>query len=80
MQDSGVGFDPAAQTQLFEKFTRLRSAGPPSPDVHPGSGLGLYIVQRLMQLSHGRVRAHSEGAGRGASFHLTWPAAQEPPA
>jgi hypothetical protein len=35
-------------------------------------------VQRLMTLAHGRVAAHSEGAGKGASFVLAWPAAQEP--
>jgi signal transduction histidine kinase len=40
-----------------------------------GTGLGLYIVQRLMQLAQGRVTAESEGLGQGARFVLTWPAA-----
>jgi signal transduction histidine kinase len=68
--DSGVGFAPAEGTRLFQKFTRLRSSSG-----YFGTGLGLYIVRRLMELAHGRVTAHSEGVGRGASVRLTWPAA-----
>jgi signal transduction histidine kinase len=79
VKDTGVGFDPAAGARLFEKFTRL---GAPAPKGGSGgyysTGLGLYIVRRLMALAHGRVAAHSEGAGKGASFTLAWPAAQEP--
>jgi two-component system CheB/CheR fusion protein len=80
VKDSGVGFDPAAGARLFEKFTRLGAAGAGgrSGGGNYGTGLGLYIVRRLMQLAHGRVAAHSEGAGKGASFVLAWPAAQEP--
>jgi signal transduction histidine kinase len=69
--DSGVGFAPIDGPRLFQKFTRLRSGG----SGHYGTGLGLYIVRRLMQLAHGRVSAESEGVGQGASVRLTWPAA-----
>jgi len=79
VQDSGVGFEPAAGARLFEKFSRLGAAAPTGDGSgHYGTGLGLYIVRRLMQLAHGRVAAHSDGAGKGASFVLAWPAAQEP--
>jgi signal transduction histidine kinase len=80
VKDSGVGFDPAAQSRLFEKFTRLGSGGSAASGSYYGTGLGLYIVRRLMQLAHGRVSAHSDGTGKGASFLLTWPAAREPQA
>lgn len=73
--DSGIGFRPADESHLFEKFSRL------SPGVgsgYYGTGLGLYIVKRLMHLIGGSVTAHSEGLGRGAEFVLTWPAAGEP--
>ena len=71
VRDSGVGFRPADSTRLFEKFTRLHPGG----GSHHGTGLGLYIVRRLMQLMGGRVSAHSEGAGQGARFVLLWPGA-----
>ncbi|MBS0365692.1 MAG: HAMP domain-containing histidine kinase [Proteobacteria bacterium] len=70
VRDSGVGFSAADAAQLFERFTRLQVRGG-----HYGTGLGLFIVRRLMDLAHGRVSAASEGPGKGASFTLTWPAA-----
>jgi signal transduction histidine kinase len=74
VRDSGVGFRSADGARLFERFTRLH---PGRGSTHYGTGLGLFIVQRLMHLAHGRVSAHSDGVGRGARFVLTWPAAAE---
>lgn len=71
VKDSGVGFRPADGARLFEKFTRLHPGGGGS---YYGTGLGLFIVRRLMQLAGGRVSAHSDGVGQGAQFVLTWPA------
>jgi len=71
VRDSGGGFAPAESARLFQKFSRLRSGA----SGYYGTGLGLYIVRRLMELADGRGSAHSEGAGRGASVRLTWPAA-----
>jgi signal transduction histidine kinase len=72
VKDSGVGFRPVDGTRLFEKFTRLHPGGGSS---YYGTGLGLFIVRRLMHLAGGRVSAHSEGVGLGAQFVLTWPIA-----
>jgi signal transduction histidine kinase len=71
VRDSGIGFRPSDQEQLFRKFSRLNAGAGSS---YYGTGLGLFIVQRLMQLSGGRVSASSEGLGRGAEFVLHWPA------
>jgi len=74
VRDSGVGFRPADQARLFEKFSRLN---PGAGSSYYGTGLGLYIVKRLMQLVGGTVTARSEGLGRGSEFVLTWPLAAE---
>ena len=71
VRDSGIGFRPADGARLFEKFTRLHPGG----GSYHGTGLGLYIVRRLMLLMNGRVSAYSEGAGQGSRFVLAWPAA-----
>ena len=71
VRDTGVGFRPADATRLFEKFTRLQPGG----GSYHGTGLGLYIVRRMMQLMGGKVSAESGGAGQGARFVLIWPAA-----
>ncbi len=72
--DSGVGFQPADGARLFQKFTRLNSGAG-----YYGTGLGLFIVRRLMELARGRVSAHSDGVGQGARLTLTWPAAAQGP-
>jgi len=77
VRDSGVGFRPADAARLFQKFTRLHPGGGGS---RYGTGLGLYIVWRLMQLAGGQVGAHSAGAGQGATFVLAWPATESRPA
>jgi len=73
VRDSGIGFRPSDHEQLFRKFSRLNAGAGSS---YYGTGLGLFIVQRLMQLSGGRVSASSEGLGSGAQFLLHWPAEQ----
>lgn len=73
IRDSGVGFRPSDAARLFQKFTRLHPGGGGS---RFGTGLGLYIVMRLMQLAGGRVSARSEGVGQGSTFVLAWPAGQ----
>ena len=70
VRDSGIGFRASDQPQLFRKFSRLNAGAGSS---YYGTGLGLFIVQRLMQLTGGRVSASSEGLGRGAEFLLHWP-------
>ncbi|MDB6044086.1 MAG: hypothetical protein JWM63_2637 [Gammaproteobacteria bacterium] len=77
VRDSGVGFRPADGTRLFDKFTRLHPGGGSS---YYGTGLGLFIVRRLMELAGGRVSAHSDGVGQGAQFVLAWPVAPAEPA
>ena len=70
--DSGIGFDPGDADKLFEKFYRQ---GDEMLRKHQGSGLGLYLVRRMVELSRGRVSAQSPGPGRGATFTVLWPAA-----
>jgi signal transduction histidine kinase len=68
--DTGIGFEASERSLLFKKFAHLEV----SSGSYQGTGLGLYIVQRLMQLSAGRVEAFSAGRGQGATFELSWPA------
>jgi len=74
VRDSGVGFKPSERALLFRKFSRLHPNGGSS---YHGTGLGLFIVQRLMQLAGGRASARSDGPGQGAVFVLAWPAAPQ---
>ena len=69
----GVGFRPADGARLFEKFTRLHPGGGSS---YSGTGLGLFIVRRLMQLARRPCqRAQRRASGKGAELRAGWPAA-----
>ena len=70
VRDDGLGFPPEDSALMFEKFHRL---GDELRRKTPGTGLGLYIVRRLAELSGGHVEAASEGPGRGATVTLSWP-------
>lgn len=68
--DDGVGFEPDAAEQLFEKFYR---PGDELTRQSRGSGLGLYLVRRFLELDGGRITASSAGPGQGARFTVQWP-------
>ena len=69
VQDNGAGFDMTHADRLFKPFNRLHSG----EDFH-GTGIGLSIVQRIVERHGGKVTAHGE-VGRGARFDITLAAA-----
>lgn len=75
VRDDGSGFLPDDAAMIFEKFYRL---GDEMRRSTPGTGLGLYLVRGLAELSGARVSAASEGPGLGATVTVEWPAASPP--
>ncbi len=68
VRDYGIGISEEDQRRLFEPFQRAGL----SKDTIPGAGLGLYVVQRLVQAHAGRIEV-SSAPGEGARFTVRLP-------
>lgn len=73
VQDEGQGLSEEDMKKLFGRFQRL-SAQP--TDGESSTGLGLSIVKQLVEMHGGKVWAESEGKGRGTTFFVELPVAE----
>ena len=71
--DSGAGINPDLLPHVFDRF-RQGDAG--TQRRYGGLGLGLAIVQHLVELHGGTVTATSNGQGTGATFRVVLPGGQ----
>lgn len=65
VSDTGIGIPINKQAKVFERFYQIESE-------HVGSGIGLSLVQRLVELHHGRISLDSE-EGKGSTFSVHLP-------
>ena len=68
VRDNGMGIDPRHQAKMFNLFEKL------NPKIE-GTGMGLALVKRVVELYQGLIWVESGGLGQGASFLFTLPTA-----
>ncbi|OGX87936.1 PAS domain-containing protein [Hymenobacter coccineus] len=70
VHDNGLGLDPAHLPRLFTMFQRFH-------DHVEGTGIGLYMVKRMVENAGGRIEVHSQ-LGAGTTFFVFLPHAASP--
>lgn len=75
VQDTGIGINKESHEIIFDQFRQLSEQ---KKQEERGSGLGLFISKKLMELFGGTIRVESE-AGEGSTFSFTLPVAEEEP-
>lgn len=68
--DDGIGIPPDQQTQIFQMFAQI---GDHRAHAQGGLGIGLALVQQLVQMHGGSIDVHSDGPGRGSRFGVVLP-------
>lgn len=69
VKDTGIGIPVNKQAKIFERFYQVESE-------HIGSGIGLSLVQKLVELHHGQIEVDS-AEGKGSCFSIRLPLSRE---
>jgi signal transduction histidine kinase len=72
VRDNGIGIEERFHDRIFRLFDKLDAQS-------PGTGVGLALVRRIVEVHGGRIWVESDGVGRGASFVFTLPTGPVPP-
>ncbi len=67
VSDTGIGIDESKKDMIFDKFTQADSS---LTRQYGGTGSGLYLVKKLVELMNGKIEFESE-VGRGSTFMVT---------
>ncbi len=66
VRDNGQGIDPRYHKRIFNLFEKL------DPSME-GTGIGLALIKRIIEVHGGRIWVESEGQGHGSTFCFTMP-------
>jgi len=70
VKDTGVGIDQANQQIIFDRFMKIESN---KDQLYRGTGIGLFLSKRLVEMLGGKIWVESE-PGKGSTFQFTIPA------
>ena len=74
VQDTGIGIKGEDLQRIFHPFEQVESS---ASRRYPGTGLGLSLTKRLVELHGGRIWVESEGEGKGSRFTFLIPVGRE---
>ena len=73
IKDEGIGFTEEEKERIFTQFGKIERYGQGLDIETEGTGLGLYITKRIVELHGGKVWLESEGKDKGSTFYFSLP-------
>lgn len=73
ISDTGIGLEPGHIDQLFTLFGKIDRDSSDVDIIREGSGLGLYLVKKIVEWHHGSIMASSPGFMKGSTFTIKLP-------
>ncbi|MFX0023234.1 MAG: PAS domain S-box protein, partial [Candidatus Hermodarchaeota archaeon] len=73
ISDNGIGFTEQEKAQVFKQFGKIERYGQGWDIAADGTGLGLYITKKLVELHGGKIWLESEGRNKGSTFYFSIP-------
>ncbi|MBD3343147.1 MAG: PAS domain S-box protein [Candidatus Lokiarchaeota archaeon] len=73
VKDNGIGLTEEEKDQIFKQFGKIERYGKGWNLGIEGTGLGLYISKKIIELHGGEIWVESEGRNKGATFTFTLP-------
>ena len=73
VKDNGIGFTKEEKNQAFTQFGKIERYGQGWDVAIEGTGLGLYITKKLVELHSGKIWLESDGRNRGTTFSFSLP-------
>jgi len=73
IQDNGIGITNEEKKRLFSQFGKIERYGQGLDIISDGSGLGLFITKKIIELHGGKIWVRSKGRNKGSTFYFTLP-------
>ena len=73
IKDNGIGLTQDEQSSIFTQFGKIERFGLGYDIISEGSGLGLYISKKIVELHGGEIWVESKGRNRGSKFFFSLP-------
>ncbi|NVM35519.1 MAG: PAS domain S-box protein [Candidatus Lokiarchaeota archaeon] len=73
IRDNGIGITYEEKKRLFSQFGKIERYGQGLDIISEGSGLGLFITKKIVELHGGKIWVKSGGRNKGSTFYFTLP-------
>lgn len=73
IKDTGIGLTEEEKKRIFKRFGKIERYGQNLDVIPGGTGLGLYISKKIIELHNGKIWAKSAGKNKGSTFLFTLP-------